>query len=155
LQRLSTIFQFIGVLRGENEELVEPLTLSGTRYLPTLEGCVWEDEEHPERDLGREPQLLIKRSKIDVKIVLRESDEQSKYELFQRLNTGGSPLSDQELRNCVVIMLNAGFYHWIDDLAKYANFQDCASISDRLRDEQYDLELVTRFWFSATCQTTS
>jgi hypothetical protein len=145
LQRLSTIFQFIGELRDETGAPVERLTLSGTRYLPSLEGRVWEDDDHPERDLGREHQLLIKRSKIDVKIVLRESDEQSKYELFQRLNTGGSPLSDQELRNCVVITLNADLYRWIDALAEYQPFQDCISISDRLRDEQYDLELVTRF----------
>ncbi|MBI5289473.1 MAG: DUF262 domain-containing protein [Chloroflexi bacterium] len=145
VQRLSTIFQFIGVLRNETGDLVPPLVLSATKYLPSLEGRVWEDEEHPERDLGRDHQLIVKRSKIDVKIVLRESDEQSKYELFQRLNTGGSPLSDQELRNCIIITINGDFYRWINELAHYQPFQDCISVSERLRDEQYDLELVTRF----------
>jgi hypothetical protein len=145
LQRLSTIFQFIGVLRDEKGDAIAHLTLNGTRYLPSLEGRVWEDEHDEARALGRDHQLLIKRSKIDVKIVLRESDEQSKYELFQRLNTGGSPLSDQELRNCMVITVRAELFRWIDGLAAYPPFQECIAISERLREEQYDLELVTRF----------
>ena len=33
------------------------------------------------------------------KIIQRESSESTKFELFQRLNTGGSALSDQEVRN--------------------------------------------------------
>ena len=95
--------------------------------------------------IGSANQRIIRRSKIDVKIVLRESSESSKYELFQRLNTGGSQLSSQELRNAILLMVNPDAYRWIAYLAASDNFQTCVPLSDRLKDEQYDLELVTRF----------
>lgn len=89
--------------------------------------------------------MLIRRSKIDVKIILRESSESSKYELFQRLNTGGSQLSDQEVRNVTLLMVNPDAYHWIASLGEDENFQSCIALSDRMLSERYDLELVTRF----------
>ncbi len=144
LQRLSTIFQLVGILKDEEGDLVDPLILRGTRYLPSLENKRWESDV-ADGVLDREQQLIIKRSKLDVQIVLRESDEASKYELFQRLNTGGSPLSDQELRNCILIMVDRDFYHWLVDLAKDPNFRDCIALTDRTSEEQYDIELVVRF----------
>jgi hypothetical protein len=144
LQRLSTIFELQGLLKDEQERVIPPLILRGTKYLPSLEGKKWEDDTG-DSALDREQQLLIKRSKLDVQIVLRESDEASKYELFQRLNTGGSPLSDQELRNCILIMVNRDFYHWLVALAKDPNFKSCIALTDRALEEQYDIELIVRF----------
>lgn len=144
LQRLSTIFQLAGVLKDERGQPVEPLILRGTKYLPSLEGKRWEDDAHPETAFEQE-RLIIKRSKIDVKIILRESDEQSKFELFQRLNTGGSALTEQELRNCVLVMVNREFYGWLKTLGQNPDFRNCTALPDRLVDEQYDLDLVTRF----------
>ncbi|WP_437976292.1 DUF262 domain-containing protein [Sorangium sp. So ce295] len=144
LQRLSTIFQLVGVLKDEQGQLVEPLVLRATKYLPSLEGKRWEDDTSPENALEQE-RLIIKRSKIDVKIILRESDEQSKFELFQRLNTGGSALTEQELRNCIMVMVNRDFFAWIRSLGQNTDFKQCTALSERLLDEQYDLDLVTRF----------
>jgi uncharacterized protein with ParB-like and HNH nuclease domain len=144
LQRLSTIFQLVGQLKDESGNLIDPLTLKKTKYLPSLEGKRWQDDD-PDISIGNANQLIIRRAKIDVKIILRESSESSKYELFQRLNTGGSQLSDQELRNAILIMINPDAFRWIESLAKDENFQDCIALSDRLTSEQYDLDLVTRF----------
>ena len=144
LQRLSTIFQLVGELKDENGEYLPPLVLKRTRYLPSLEGKKW-NSEPAVTAIGSTNQLLIRRSKIDVKIILRESSESSKYELFQRLNTGGSQLSDQELRNVMLMMVNADTYRWISELARNEAFQACISLSDKALQEQYDLELVTRF----------
>ena len=144
LQRLSTIFQLVGELKDEFGNTLPPLELKKTRYLPSLEGKKW-DNEPTETAIGSTNQLLIRRSKIDVKIILRESSESSKYELFQRLNTGGSQLSDQELRNVMLMMVNADAYRWISQLAKDEAFQACIALSDKALQEQYDLELVTRF----------
>lgn len=145
LQRLSTIFQLVGLLKDEDDQLIPSLVLQGTKYLPSLKDKRWESDEENGNYLDRDQQLLIKRSKLDVKIVLRESDEGSKYELFQRLNTGGSPLSDQELRNCLLIMVNRDFYRWLLDLSKDPNFQRCVALTDRNLNEQYDVELIVRF----------
>jgi hypothetical protein len=144
LQRLSTIFEFVGVLKGENGDKLPPLTLMETRYLPSLEGKKWGDDDST-AFIGNANRLIIRRSKIDVKIILRESSESSKYELFQRLNTGGSQLSGQEVRNVILIMSNPEAYRWIADLAKDENFQSCIALSDRMLNEQFHLELVTRF----------
>ena len=140
-QRLCTIFEFVGVLRNEQGELVEPLILEATKYLPSLEGRSWAGPAK----IGRDNQLLIKRSKIDVKIILRESSEGSKYELFQRLNTGGSPLSRQEMRNVIAMVIDRAFYEWMDQLADNPAFCECADLSERQLEEQYDRELVLRF----------
>ena len=78
--------------------------------MPSLKGKTWNDNGLS--GIGRDNQLLIKRSKFDVKIILRESSDASKYELFQRLNMGGSQLSDQEIRNVMVIMVDPSqMYH--------------------------------------------
>lgn len=145
LQRLSTIYQFIGILKDENNKLISPLVLEPTKYLPALAGKKWDDPDDSENSFTQAQRLHIKRSKIQVSIILKESDETSKYELFQRLNTGGSPLSDQEVRNCILVMINKDRYEWMRSLSKYESFKDCVSLTDRALEEQYDLELVLRF----------
>jgi len=145
LQRLSTIFQLMGILRTETGDRMEPLTLEATKYLPSLAGKRWEDAGSPESAFGNEEQLLIKRSKIDVKIILRESTEATKYELFDRVNTGGTPLSTAEVRSCLLIMVNRDFYTWFAGLGQDEGFIRCIALTDRAREERYDLELVSRF----------
>ena len=145
LQRLSTIYQFMGILKDENSNNIAPLTLCGTKYLPSLEGKKWNDISDEDSSFTQELRLIIKRSKINVSIVLKESDETAKYDLFQRLNTGGSDLSPQEVRNCILVMLNKEFYNWLQTLASYEPFQECIALSDRPLKESYDLELALRF----------
>lgn len=148
LQRLSTIYQFVGILKDEEGKLIPPLTLQKTEYLPSLDGKVWEDKEHPDgSSKGFTPtqRLLIKRAKIDVNILLKESDPFAKYELFQRLNTGGSIATPQELRNCILVSLNPDFYRWIKKLSENENFQACIALNDKSLEEQYDIEILCRF----------
>ncbi len=145
LQRLSTIYEFAGVLRGENEKVKPPLILELVDSLPSLLGKKWDDSSDFENSLNQTQRLLIKRAKIDVAILKQESDPMAKYELFQRLNTGGSIATDQEIRNCLLIMSNRDVYHWLRNLSQNDAFQSCISLSDKARQEQYDLELLLRF----------
>lgn len=168
LQRLSTIFQFTGILRKEDGTYKQPLILEGTKYLPSLKDKVWDEEVAtrakaapyqmplPFEDISIQAEVTplteaqqryIKRAKIAVSIILRESDEISKYELFQRLNTGGSQLSDQEVRNAILIMTNRDMFKWMQELAQDSNFKDCVTeiLTERAIQEQYDLEQVLRF----------
>jgi hypothetical protein len=104
------------------------------------------EETSDERtSLPSDARLIIKRSKIAASIILRESDETAKYDLFQRLNTGGSQLSPQEVRNCILVMLNRSLYAWLRGLADYEPFKACVALSDRPVEEAYDIELVLRF----------
>jgi hypothetical protein len=145
LQRLSTIFQFVGILKDEDKQSVPPLILQTTKYLPSTEGKSWDDTQNKENSFTPTQRLLIKRAKLDISIIERESDEKIKYELFQRLNTGGSIATPQEVRNCMMVMINRDFYNWLHDLSDYEAFRQCIALSDRLYEQQYDLELALRF----------
>ncbi|MFT7561689.1 MAG: hypothetical protein ACI93R_003618 [Flavobacteriales bacterium] len=145
LQRLSTIFSFMGVLKDEKGEETSPLVLLGTKYLPSLEGKVWEDKHNKDREIDIDIRRVFKREKIDLKIIKRESGRDTKLELFQRLNTGGSKLSDQEVRNCIILMIDTKSYRWLDDLSKNHDFLATTPISDKQSVECYAQELVLRF----------
>ena len=145
LQRLSTIYQFIGVLRDEDGEKVDSLTLTKTKYLPALEGKKWNDANDTKNSFSQDLRLIVKRSKIHVSIILKESDDKAKYDLFQRLNTGGSHLSPQEVRNCILVMLSKNFFLWLQTLSIYPPFQECIALSQRSLSESYDMELALRF----------
>ncbi|PZV05617.1 MAG: hypothetical protein DCF32_10995 [Leptolyngbya sp.] len=145
LQRLSAIFEIMGILKDEEGNLLAPLVFQPTKYLPSLRGKTWGVNEADENGIGGTLQRLFKRSKLDVKIVLRESDSDTKLELFQRLNTGGSSLSPQELRNCQIIMVGPEALDHIKEMALEPDFVECCALSDRNLEEQYDLELVVRF----------
>ena len=142
LQRLSTIFEFAGVLRDENNKLKPPLCLEGTQFLPGLNEIQWD----PPNSIGKENQLEIKRARIRVEILKKESDPAAKYELFQRLNTGGSNLSEQEVRNCVAIMLNKDFYDWLKSCAQHVAFRKTIDQTARALERQSDMELALRFF---------
>lgn len=139
LQRVSTILQFYGIL-----EDTEPLTLEGTKYLPLLEGYMWDNEDN-EKEIPAGIKLSFKRAKINLTIILSESDVRAKFEVFQRLNTGGSNASNQEVRNNVMIMINPDIFRWFNNLASNSDFQETLAISERLSDEQYHMELLLRF----------
>lgn len=111
VQRLSTIYEFVGILKTEGREQENSaIALQKTTYLSSLEGKKWDDNNDKENSLTQAQRLLIKRAKIAVNIVEKESDEMVKYELFQRLNTGGSIATPQEVRNCILLMLNKDLY---------------------------------------------
>jgi hypothetical protein len=153
LQRLSTIFELAGILRDDEGKKLQALKLERTKYLPSLAGKVWSAE------LGSDPltqaqRLYVKRAKIDVKIIKKESTKSSKYELFQRLNTGGSPLTDQEVRNCMLISIDKPAFEWMQSLQSLDVFQTCIAVTDKARDEQYDMELVLRFLALASASDT-
>jgi len=144
VQRLSTILQLVHELCNEKGEKVESLVLEKTRYLPDLEGKRW-NSENEEENLSRSQKLFIKRAKLGVSIILKESDPKVQYELFQRLNTGGSRLSDQEFRNCIIVMNDPSFYEWLYRLNEFQPFINCIALTDKASLEQYDMELTLRF----------
>jgi hypothetical protein len=147
LQRISTILQFVGDLKKSSEDVLEkPLVLEGTKFLPSLVNSVWSDSpKSGQVSIGRKQQLQIKRARIRVEILKQESDVHAKYELFQRLNTGGVGLSEQEVRNCVAVMLDNSFYQWMVDLAADQNFLSSTNQTEYAIRQQIQLELVLRF----------
>lgn len=145
LQRISTMLQFMGLLRGPDGEEVEALALEGTNHLPSLDGKRWEASgEGLDDGIGSSLQVQIKRSRLRVEILQPESDESAKFELFQRLNTGGSILTEQEIRNSVAVMIDPTFNLWMAELASFTPFATTTAQTDKAVTSQAHVELALR-----------
>lgn len=149
VQRLSTIFEFLGILKDDDGEDVEPTVLVETKTLRELDGKVWDNKFHKHKFSFEQSKFLqnaflnatIKIIKID-----SESDPKAKYDIFDRLNTGGTRLTNQEIRNCLAIMLNRNFYTWLRTLSYNPDFIECMPLGENAKKEQTDLEYVLRFF---------
>lgn len=147
LQRLSTVLEFSGILKNKAGELIAPSVLEGTTFLPHLAGKRWEPLlEEPDTGIGKAQQLQIKRARLRVEILKKESDPNAKYELFQRLNTGGTRLSPQEVRNCVAVMINQTFHTWLLAKSDDVNFKTCTAQTINSLEQQGGVELALRFF---------
>lgn len=146
LQRVSTILQLTGDLKGERADQLGPLVLNGTKYLPSLTGKRWADSgENTGDGLGIPTQLAVKRSRVRVEILQAGSSQTAKYELFQRLNTGGADLSPQEVRNSIAVSLNKDFFDWVVNLSSYGSFVTTTRQTSAALESQVGVEIVLRF----------
>ncbi len=153
LQRISTILQFMGLLKNpDSGRELAPSALVATKYLPSLSNVVWQRAETIEDpavddqvELDRSHQIAIRRSRIGVEILKRPSDNNTKYDLFQRLNAGGTQANAQELRNCIVIMVDRNYFHLVKRLADLQDFREVISATDDQIERQRHMELATRF----------
>jgi len=146
LQRLSTIFQLTGELTGERAAELGPLVLNGTQFLPCLDGKRWEESAENAGDgIGQVLQIEIKRARVRVEILKSGSDVTAKFELFQRLNTGGASLTEQEVRNCIAVSINRPFYDWLIARAAEPSFIKTTDQTDTSLESQMGTELALRF----------
>ncbi|MGN8782497.1 DUF262 domain-containing protein [Acidaminococcus fermentans] len=152
LQRLSTIFKFMGILKenaepvdGNEDNTTKPEPLVKTKFLKALANKMWKskDEKNSFTEVQRR---LVKRAKLSIIIIDQSSDDFAEYEMFQRLNTGGSHLSSQEIRNCVLIVKNENVYKTLKHLSETKDFQQTLPISEKEEKEQGYIELVVKYF---------
>jgi hypothetical protein len=144
LQRISTYLHFRGELEASH---LDPKIKKGD-YLK-LSDCdiVRELNGKTFSDLGVALQIRLKRAFVRVEVVRKGSDPRFKYYMFKRLNTGGQELSDQQVRNCTIRLLNPVFNDFIIKLSETPDFVACtAGITDEQRLRGFDQELVLRFF---------
>jgi Uncharacterized conserved protein len=151
LQRLSTILEFMGKLKVK-DGIAAPSILDATTYLPSLYNTVWEASEaigyvplQDQRPLAKDMQLAIRRARIGVEILKRPSDNKTKFDLFQRLNAGGTQANAQEVRNCIMLMTNPDGYRQVKRTAELDSFIDVLTISDDQKEKQRHMEYAVRF----------
>ncbi len=142
LQRVSTVLEFMGVLKDVDGNDVQPSRLiraSRKSQIPSLEGIVF-------NDLSLKARLAIKRAGCRVEVIKTGSKPKMKYEVFERLNTGGSALTEQEVRNCIFRPMSPYFVDWIEKLASFAPFSDSLSLSEYQQNTMFDRGLILRFF---------
>ncbi|AKL99752.1 DUF262 domain-containing protein [Burkholderia pyrrocinia] len=145
LQRISSYLHFRGMLTATHlrpqVNIGDKLVLQDCDILPQLNGKTFDD-------LGTALQIKLKRSFVRVEVVRKGSNPKFKYHMFKRLNTGGESLTNQQLRNCTIRLLDAKFNDFVNSLAdQNDDFCSCTStISEQDRHGAYDRELVLRFF---------
>jgi len=131
-QRLLSLFGFIdGIFPKENKEY----KLRQLEVFQDLEGKHYKDLEIP-------IQNIFKNYSIPLIIISKDSDDDVKFDIFERLNTGSVKLNDQELRNCIY----RGKYN--EALAKLSEYSDFQYILDspKLKERMLDIEFILRFF---------
>jgi hypothetical protein len=145
LQRVSSVIQFI-----EPTAIgLSALRLTGCDLIPELNDKLFSD-------LSLTLRLRIKRSSVRTIVIKRQSSSFLRYEMFKRLNTGGSSLMPQEIRNCTARMLGEDgirFYKFLQDCAAMPSFTICTeTLSQADREQKEDEELVLRFFATKNAQ---
>lgn len=136
LQRLSTVISFFGELKILPEKNNWALSKGG---LVTL------FEGHSCDSLPLRLKLNIKRVACRIEIVRWNSKYDMRYELFNRLNTGGAPLTDQEIRNCIFRGSSQEFNRFLSEEARSKAFVNLISPTVKQVEELYLDELILRF----------
>lgn len=137
LQRISTIFAFFGLLESMPEK--NNSTLTEGEMVKELEGLTIQT-------LPIKLKTTLKRSVCRVEIVKWDSQEDIRYELFNRLNTGASPLSDQEIRNCIFRSYPVDLNQVLRDIAELEVFEEFISPTGNKKEQMFLEELVLRFF---------
>lgn len=110
LQRLSTFFSFVGILKSQEDKKYEnKWTLLDGDRIDCMGGFTYDD-------LPQKYRFALKRSVCRVEILNWNSSYDMRYELFNRLNTGGTPLTNQEIRNCIFRDISPKFNDFLKDL---------------------------------------
>lgn len=142
LQRFSSYLHLRGELDAPHMGISKPntLTLIDCDIVKSLNGLKFED-------LPIALKIKLKRAFVRVEVVRKGSDNKFKYHMFKRLNTGGEALTDQQIRNCTIRMLDPRFNDFIINLSRSPDFAICISnITDLQKFGSYDIELVLRYF---------
>ncbi|WP_431201560.1 GmrSD restriction endonuclease domain-containing protein [Bradyrhizobium betae] len=129
-QRLTAFFSFLDGNFPDGSKF----TLTGLKVYPELNGKAYDALDEKLQDAIRYYLLRTVTFK-------KGSDENLKFEIFERLNTGSVPLNDQELRNCIYRGRFNSLTQEMSEDPDFVYLLDIAKPDSRMR----DIELVLRF----------
>lgn len=124
LQRLTTINNFV---------LGNPL--SGLEYLKQ-----WDDKCFA--DLDAASRRRFQQTQIVVNVIEPQTPDEVKFDVFRRINTGGSPLTAQEIRHC---MSRAKSRDLLKSLINLPSFKQATDYAFHHERRMADREVVLRF----------
>lgn len=168
LQRVSTFISFFGELKGSGwtidyqedidrsgveEEEIDEESGEETGGIKTINkwtlqegGLVKSLQGFNVDNLPTNLKINLKRAVCRVEILRGESSTSMKYELFKRLNSGGSKLTPQEIRNAIYRGVNPRLNELLLKVSQSTVFKSLTQLSSGKLNELYDQELVLRFF---------
>ena len=162
LQRVSTFISFFGELqrniseieysfRDEEEEELSPEEEQlrqekiGNKWVLKAGGIIESLEGFNIDTLPTKLKINLKRAVCRVEILRGDSSTSMKYELFKRLNSGGSKLKPQEIRNAIYRGIDTRLNELLLRLSQDSRFRSLTNLSSKKKQELYDQELILRF----------
>ena len=145
LQRISTIIKFFSKSvfadakapssdESTANDLKIPTILEEGPLVPSLANFACET-------LPESLVLGIKKSRVHIIFLKKESTKRNRYEVFRRLNTYGSQLTAQEVRNCAARLLGTKFPDALIELGLDSAIQNALVLGDE-REQRRDVEAL-------------
>ncbi|WP_037807922.1 DUF262 domain-containing protein [Streptomyces sp. NRRL S-1448] len=130
IQRLTSIARFL-----EPQTVgADPLKLTGLEYLRNFDGAGF-------ADLSGKLQIRLRETEVVVHVIRRGTPEPVMFNVFARINTGGEPLTRQEIRHALI---PGRARTLLAELAETKEFRQATGYSV-VGDRMADREMVLRF----------
>lgn len=131
LQRLSTLYAFV---RGTKDGFA----LKGLEYLKDAEGSTFSD-------LAVLWQRRINNTQLIVNVIDPTTPPDVMYDIFKRINTGGTPLNSQEIRHCMSKKRSREILRRLTHTDAFRRATDGLTDHIRMNDREMALRF-TAFW---------
>jgi len=137
VQRLNSIIHF-GGFEGAREkvQLTDKLKLGSLNKLKSFNGKSFDD-------LPKSIQLDFLLKPLKITTLSDKSDLEVRFDLFERLNTGGIVLTNQEIRSCVY---RGRFNDFLKEQAQNLDFKNCVRLTSTQDSDGTREEFVLRFF---------
>lgn len=132
-QRLTTFFNYM-----DNK-----FAINGLKILSELNGCKFDDLEKDEKK--RKFATDIEDFQLVIQIIKYPTPDRVRFDIFDRVNRGGTPLNNQEMRNALYQGKSTKF---LASLAECKEFKDATghSISPVHMKDKYIILRAISFW---------
>ncbi len=137
VQRLNSLIHFAGSPEQLKKFSFEsPLVLKDLEILSEFNGCTFDD-------LPSTLKLKFSLRPLKVTTLSDKSDMKVRFDLFERLNTGGIKLTDQEIRACV---FRGQFNDFLTELSLNQDFNAVVNLPDPKLNDGTKQELILKFF---------
>lgn len=137
VQRLSTLIHYAGSLEQRAKLSMDTsLRLNDLEVLTDFNNTVFDDVPATIR-------LKFTLRPLKVTTLSDKSDMRVRFDLFERLNTGGVKLTDQEIRACVY---RGRFNEFLSEMARNDDFSACINLTAAKEHDGTKEEFALRFF---------
>lgn len=137
IQRLTAITEFV----DPDAISAEPLALTDLEYLTQCEGMSFDE-------LPGRLQTRLREAELVLHLIRVGTPETVKFNIFARINTGGLPLSNQELRHALIPGPARQYLKTWADSEYFKSATGHSVRSDRMADREMVLRFIA-FWLSS------